>query len=73
MGLDGTVTETGRKYLVIGPSWVGDMVMAQSLFITLKRSYPDCAIDVVSPEWSLPVLKRMPEVDEGVALPVEQR
>jgi len=59
-----------RRYLIIGPSWVGDMVMAQSLFITLKRKYPDCEIDVVSPEWSLPVLARMPEVREGVALPV---
>jgi heptosyltransferase-2 len=59
-----------RRYLVIGPSWVGDMVMAQSLFITLKKKHPDCEIDVVSPEWSLPVLARMPEVREGIALPV---
>ena len=44
--------------------------MAQSLFITLKKLYPGCEIDVVSPEWSLPVLKRMPEVHEGIALPV---
>jgi heptosyltransferase-2 len=63
------VTET-RKYLIIGPSWVGDMVMAQSLFISLKRQYPGCEIDVVSPEWSLPVLERMPEVRRGLALPV---
>jgi len=46
------------------------MVMAQSLFITLKRLYPDCEIDVVSPEWSLPVLGRMREVRQGIALPV---
>ena len=59
-----------RKYLIIGPSWVGDMVMAQSLFISLKRQYPDCEIDVVSPEWSLPVLERMQEVRRGLALPV---
>ena len=26
--------------LVIGPSWVGDMVMAQSLFAALKQRYP---------------------------------
>ena len=59
-----------RRYLIVGPSWVGDMVMAQSLFITLKQMYPDCEIDVVSPEWSLPVLSRMPEIREGIALPV---
>ena len=43
------------------------MVMAQSLFITLKQQHPDCIIDVVAPLWSLPVLKRMPEVNEGIA------
>lgn len=47
------------------------MVMAQSLFITLKKLYPDCEIDVVSPEWSLAVLQRMPEVRQGIALPVQ--
>ncbi|MBI3187627.1 MAG: lipopolysaccharide heptosyltransferase II [Gammaproteobacteria bacterium] len=59
-----------RNYLIVGPAWVGDMVMAQSLFITLKRLYPDCKIDVVAPEWSLPVLARMPEVNTGIAMPV---
>ena len=46
------------------------MVMAQALFITLKQHYPDCQIDVVSPQWSLPILERMPEVRNGVALRV---
>lgn len=56
-----------RKYLIVGPSWIGDMVMAQSLFITLKQQYPDCIIDVLAPAWSLPILKRMPEVREGIS------
>ncbi|MFK8052288.1 MAG: lipopolysaccharide heptosyltransferase II [Woeseiaceae bacterium] len=56
--------------LVVGPSWVGDMVMAQSLFRRLKQQDPDQAIDVVAPAWSLPVLARMPEVRTGVALDV---
>jgi heptosyltransferase-2 len=64
------VSDSSRQYLIIGPSWVGDMVMAQSLFITLKKFYPDCEIDVVSPAWSLPVLQRMPEVRQGIALTV---
>jgi len=55
-----------RRYLIVGPSWIGDMVMAQSLFITLKQQYPDCVIDVLAPAWSLPVLKRMPEVNKGI-------
>jgi len=56
-----------RRFLIIGPSWIGDMVMAQSLFITLKQLHPDCLIDVVAPQWSLPILKRMPEVNEGIS------
>ena len=67
---DTSVSESQRKYLIIGPSWIGDMVMAQSLFITLKQLHPDCAIDVVSPRWSLPVLQRMPQIRNGIALPV---
>lgn len=55
-----------RRYLIVGPSWVGDMVMAQSLFITLKQNHPDCSIDVLAPAWSLPVLTRMPQVDRGI-------
>ncbi len=55
-----------RRYLIVGPSWVGDMVMAQSLFITLKQKHPDCRIDVLAPAWSLPVLARMPQVDRGI-------
>jgi len=57
--------------LVVGPSWVGDMVMAQSLFKLLKFRLPECIIDVVAPAWSLPILKRMPEVRDVHALEVK--
>lgn len=57
------------KILVLGPSWVGDMVLAQSLFKTLKTQHPDCIIDVAAPAWTLPLLERMPEVRQGIALP----
>lgn len=58
-----------RQILVVGPSWVGDMVMAQSLFMTLKMEGP-CDIDVLAPGWSLPILARMPEVRGGIAMPL---
>ncbi|GHU10154.1 lipopolysaccharide heptosyltransferase II [Betaproteobacteria bacterium] len=58
-----------KKILIVGPSWVGDMVMAQSLFMTLERA-GECALDVLAPAWSLPILARMPEVRRGVAMPV---
>ena len=57
------------KILVLGPAWVGDMVLAQSLFKTLKANQPDCVIDVAAPAWTLPLLERMPEVSNKIALP----
>ncbi|MEQ9561306.1 MAG: lipopolysaccharide heptosyltransferase II [Woeseiaceae bacterium] len=62
---------TADAVLVVGPSWVGDMVMAQSLFKTLKDRRPDSAIDVLAPAWSLPVLQRMPEVRTAISIPVK--
>lgn len=59
-----------RGILVVGPSWVGDMVMAQSLFKVLRAAEPNCIIDVLAPAWSLPILERMPEVRRGVVMPV---
>ncbi len=59
------------KILIIGPSWVGDMVMAQSLFMTLKAAYPACTIDVLAPAWSLPLLERMPEISERIVNPLQ--
>jgi len=58
-----------EKILVMGPSWVGDMVMAHSLFQLLKQHNPAVQIDVAAPAWTLPLLDRMPEVSEKVALP----
>mgnify|MGYP001765069677 FL=1 len=59
------------RVLVVGPSWVGDMVMAQSLFRALKHDRPEVQIDVLAPGWSLPLLARMPEVRAGVEMPLK--
>ena len=56
-----------KKILIIGPSWVGDMVMAQSLFIDIKQREPGCQIDVLAPAWTAALLDRMPEVTELIA------
>ncbi|WP_122424932.1 lipopolysaccharide heptosyltransferase II [Pseudomonas viridiflava] len=56
--------------LIVGPSWVGDMVMAQTLFKCLKRRHPECQIDVLAPEWSRPLLERMPEVRAALSFPL---
>jgi heptosyltransferase-2 len=56
--------------LIVGPAWVGDMVMAQALFLRLKQRRPNCAIDVLAPGWSLPILARMPEVRASIEMPL---
>ncbi|MDC9596828.1 ADP-heptose--LPS heptosyltransferase RfaF [Xenorhabdus anantnagensis] len=58
------------KILVIGPSWVGDMMMSQSLYRTLKALYPNAEIDVMAPTWCRPLLAKMPEVNQALAMPL---
>lgn len=61
----------GMRVLVVGPSWVGDMVMAHSLFRALKQHQPEAQIDVLAPGWSLPLLARMPDVRAGLDMPLK--
>ena len=56
--------------LIIGPAWIGDMIMAQALFKRLKREWPSCEIDVLAPDWTKPLLDRMPEVREALSMPL---
>ncbi len=58
------------KILVIGPSWVGDMVMSQSLYKELKQLHPYATIDVLAPGWCGPLLERMPEVNRAIEMPI---
>ena len=64
------MSQPNNRILVVGPAWVGDMVMAQSLFKTLKQNHPDCPIDVLAPDWSKPILQRMPEVNGIINQPL---
>lgn len=59
-----------ERILIIGPAWVGDMVMAQSLFMSLKQRNPEAEIDVVAPAWSQPLLARMSQVRRAITLDV---
>jgi heptosyltransferase-2 len=58
-----------ERILILGPSWVGDMVLAHSLYRVLKDRQPDSHISVAAPGWTAPLLERMPEVDEIIPLP----
>ncbi|WP_334471292.1 ADP-heptose--LPS heptosyltransferase RfaF [Arsenophonus sp. PmNCSU2021_1] len=58
------------KILVVGPSWVGDMMMSQSLYRTLKTLHPDAEIDVMASDWCRPLLNKMPEVRQAISMPL---
>jgi len=64
------MTQAINKILIIGPSWIGDMVMAQSLFIALKADNPSVTIDVLALAWTKPLLDRMPEVNQAITMPI---
>lgn len=56
------------KVLVVGPSWVGDTVLAQPLVAKL-RAASDVQVDVLAPSWTAPVLRRMAEVTDVIENP----
>ncbi|WP_421223723.1 lipopolysaccharide heptosyltransferase II [Aeromonas sp. 602293] len=58
------------KILVIGPSWVGDMVMSQSLYKAIKANHPECELHVMAPAWCCALLERMLEVDKAITMPL---
>ncbi|MBM88882.1 MAG: lipopolysaccharide heptosyltransferase II [Gammaproteobacteria bacterium] len=59
-----------RNILVIGPSWVGDMVMSQVLYKSLKEQHRNSHITVLATNWARPILERMPEVDDTMDLEI---
>ena len=65
-----TSASNARKVLIVGPAWVGDMVMAGSLVAFLARSRPGAEIHVLAPTATLPVAARIPGVAATHALPV---
>ncbi|MFK8031798.1 MAG: lipopolysaccharide heptosyltransferase II [Gammaproteobacteria bacterium] len=58
------------RVLIVGPAWVGDMVMAQALVQTVAANQPGVAIDVLAPAWSEPLIERMPKVRRAIPLPL---
>ena len=50
------------KALIVAPSWIGDSVLAQPLFMRLHEHIPNLQLDALAPRWVAPVLERMPEI-----------
>lgn len=58
------------RILVVTPTWVGDVVMSQTVFMTLAERFPGVPIDALAPAWAHPLLGRMPQVDRCIPLPM---
>lgn len=58
-----------HRILIVGPSWVGDMVMAQTLFELLMQQDSNRELSVLAPPWSRALLDRMVQVRKSLELP----
>ena len=59
------------RVLIVAPSWVGDAILAQPLFMRLHERIPDLELDILAPAWTLPLFKRMAEVSGTIASPFD--
>jgi heptosyltransferase-2 len=57
------------RLLVVAPNWIGDALLAQPLLARLRGRHPGLRIDAVAPDWTAPVLRRMPEIEEVIEVP----
>jgi heptosyltransferase-2 len=62
-----------KKILIIGPAWIGDIVMSQSLFQLLHQHNPGVILHVIAPTSTYPLLAFMPEVDKGILFEAQHR
>jgi heptosyltransferase-2 len=58
-----------HKILVVGPSWIGDTVLAQPLLRRLRERHAQLELEVLAPPWTLPLLQRMPELSRAIPSP----
>ena len=59
------------KILIVGPSWVGDSVISQSLLKVIHSKSEDIEIDVLSTKWTINIYERMDEISETILLPFD--
>ena len=62
-----------ERVLVVGPRWVGDNVIAQSLYKRIKQLDATATITVIAPKYVHGLLKRMPEIRDTIDMPLAHR
>jgi heptosyltransferase-2 len=66
---EGSLSTSPPRILIVAPNWIGDALMAQPLFARLREKQPTARIDALAPPWVVPLLERMPEIDEVISAP----
>lgn len=61
---------SSHRVLVVGPTWMGDMIIAQAMCIKLRESFAIEELHVLAPPSTLALTRLMPEVDAGIDMPV---
>ena len=59
------------KILIMGPAWIGDMVIAHALVRTLRAQSNAAHIHMLAPASTEPLARRMPGVASTTVLPVD--
>ena len=62
-----------NRFLIIAPSWIGDLLMSQSLYKSLKANYHNCTIDVIAKPYLNDLIKLMPEVNNTYDLDIDHK
>ena len=63
------MVDSQDKVLIVGPAWVGDMVIAHSLIQIVAEGDRPARVSVLAPTLMAPLLARMPEVAETIVTP----
>ena len=61
---------TKNNYLIVLPSWIGDIVISQALLKKIQEINKNCKIDVVVKSCYKPLVELMPEIDNIYSLDV---
>lgn len=64
------LTPHPHRILIVAPSWIGDTIIAQPLFMRLKERDPACEIDALAQPWVAPVLRAMPQIGAVIESPL---
>ena len=60
-----------ENFLIISPSWIGDLIISQSVLKYLKKEYINCSIDIIVRPDLIEIAKMMPEVNKVYSLDID--